>query len=84
MIPRLALALSCALLGYSLGRLRATETEDELVRLAMRCADRFDALAVETVRCARIVGVKPAGNRRRELPYASDILTGGGGKAAQE
>lgn len=66
-------------IGYLGGwRDGARQLGAEPIDAATRCVNRFTELAAETVRCARIVGVKPPGNRRRELPDVGDALYGPG------
>lgn len=75
MKPLAALLLGlCA--GYALGCYHSYATVERLIAGAGRCVDRFDELAIETVRCARVVGLKPVWNRRRVLPYVEEVVTG--------
>jgi hypothetical protein len=75
------IAIACLVLGvgagYLLGLSRGTAATMRVLDAAGACASRFDELAIETVRCARIVGIsKPDGNRRRELPIMAEMVQG--------
>jgi hypothetical protein len=71
------LTLACTLAGvgygYACGRARGAAQLHRAVELAGQCVQRFDALAVETVRCARLVAAPHATNRRSALEEVTQI-----------